>query len=206
MSIERRIPWWLRRLAFRRDVLFRAGGDGRDVYLTFDDGPIPESTPDLLEMLAQAGACATFFMVADNARRYPHLHRAVIEAGHAVGNHTFHHRPPYKDSVDGLMEDVELADSFLHSSLFRPPHGLMWPAQQKALADAGYTVVMFDLNTLDYKPGITPARIVEIVERGVRPGCIINFHDSLKSIAKLRVALPEILAILRSQGYSFRTL
>lgn len=206
MRIDERIPWWLRKIAFRREVLFRVDGTERTVYLTFDDGPIPESTPELLAILAEAGASATFFMVADNARRYPHLHRAVVAAGHAVGNHTYHHRPPYKDSVAEMMQDVALADKYLRSRLFRPPHGLMGRRQQKALSDAGYRVVMFDLNTLDYKPGRTAREIVESVSRNVRPGCVINMHDSLKSIDKLREALPEILALLRSRGYRFEKL
>lgn len=201
-----RIPWILRLLAFRRDVIFRVRGGKPSVYLTFDDGPIPESTPELLQMLADADAKATFFMVADNARKYPHLHKAVVDAGHAVGNHTFHHRPPFKDSMEEFMRDVALADSYLHSRIFRPPHGLMRPSQQKALIDAGYKVVMFDLNTLDYRADQTPEGITDLVGRYVRPGSVINFHDSLKSIAKLREALPGVLRILRERGYAFSTI
>lgn len=186
--------------------MFRAEGEKSSVYLTFDDGPIPESTPLLLGMLREADAKATFFMVADNARRYPHLHKAVVDEGHAVGNHTFHHRPPYKDGLKKLMDDVSLADSYLGSRLFRPPHGLMTLRQQKALHDAGYRIVMFDLNTGDYRPDRTPEEIVRAVEKYVRPGCVINMHDSLKSIDKLRVALPEILRILRQRGYTFEVL
>lgn len=201
-----RIPAILRLLAFRRDVIFRVGDGKPSVYLTFDDGPIPESTPELLRMLADADAKATFFMVADNARRYPHLHNAVIDAGHSIGNHTFHHRPPFKDSMEEFMRDVALADSYLHSRIFRPPHGLMWPSQQKALIDVGYKVVMFDLNTLDYRADQTPEGITDLVGRYVRPGCVINFHDSLKSIAKLREALPSVLRLLRDRGYAFSTI
>lgn len=196
----------LRLLAFRRDVLFRVGGGEPSVYLTFDDGPIPESTPELLRMLDEAGAKATFFMVADNARRYPHLLGEVLAAGHAVGNHTYHHRPPYKGSTEALMQDVALADSYLHSPLFRPPHGLMRRSQQKALADAGYQVVMFDLNTLDYRRDQTPQGVIDLVDRYVRPGCIINFHDSLKSIDKLRIALPQVLDMLAGRGFVFEKL
>lgn len=201
-----RIPWILRLFAFRRDVMFRVEGEKPSVYLTFDDGPIPQSTPELLAMLAAEDAKATFFEVADNVRKYPHLHKAVIEAGHAVGNHTFHHRPPFRESVDSMMADVALADTYVHSRLFRPPHGLMTPRQQKALSKAGYRVVMFDLNTCDYRADRSAREVVDSVRRRVRPGCIINFHDSLKSIGKLRTALPEILRLLRERGYSFKLL
>ena len=208
---QERIPWILRFPAFRRDVLFRVPDGGTrfslgepkpSVYLTFDDGPIPESTPWLLQTLEEHGAKATFFMVADNARRYPALFRAVVDAGHAVGNHTFHHRPPFRQTTEEMLADVRLADETLHSRLFRPPHGLILRHQQKALSDAGYKVVMFDLNTLDYRVDRTPEAILASVKANVRPGCIINLHDSLKSIAKLKRCLPEILDHLRSQGYA----
>jgi len=199
---QERIPSLLRHFAFLRDVWFRVDVDRKAVYLTFDDGPIPQSTPWLLETLAGHGAYATFFMVADNARRYPELHRAVVEAGHAVGNHTFHHVPPMRQSIKEMMEDVALADDILHSRLFRPPHGLIGRRQQQALLDAGYQMVMFDLNVLDYLADRTPEEIVESVRKNVRPGCIINFHDSLKSIDKLKTALPAVLRLLKEQGYA----
>ena len=199
---QERIPWILRFSAFRRDVKFRLNDGKPSVYLTFDDGPIPESTPWLLKTLAEYGAKATFFMVADNARRYPELYKAVVDAGHSIGNHTFHHKPPFRQSVKEMMADVALADNILHSKLFRPPHGLILPSQQKALSEAGYSIVMFDLNTLDYRADRTPEEILASVIRNVRPGCIINLHDSLKSIDKLKLCLPAILSHLTSQGYS----
>ena len=214
---QERIPWILRFSAFRRDVRFRLDDGKPSVYLTFDDGPIPESTPWLLQTLAEYDAKATFFMVADNARRYPDLFKAVVEAGHAIGNHTYHHRPPFRQTTAEMMADVRLADEIflrlktqdlrlktqdLRLNLFRPPHGLILRSQQKALQEAGYTIVMFDLNTLDYRADRTPQQILDSVIRHVRPGSIINFHDSLKSIDKLRLCLPPILENLLSQGYS----
>lgn len=199
---QERIPWILRFSAFRRDVTFRMNDGKPSVYLTFDDGPIPESTPWLLKTLEEYGAKATFFMVADNVRKYPHLHKAVVDAGHSIGNHTFHHRPPFRQSIEEMMDDVRLADDILHSRIFRPPHGLILPSQQKALADAGYRIVMFDLNTLDYRADRTPQQIIDSVSRHVRPGCIINFHDSLKSIGKLQIALPAILKHLQARNFS----
>lgn len=203
---QERLPWILRFPAFRRDVLFRVPGGKPSVYLTFDDGPIPESTPWLLKTLREYGAKATFFMVADNARRYPDLFKAVIADGHAVGNHTFHHQPPFRQNLKQMMADVRLADEIIRSRLFRPPHGLILRHQQKALQEAGYTIVMFDLNTLDYRADRTPDGILSSVMRNVRPGCIINLHDSLKSIDKLKICLSEILDFLISQGYSLEAL
>lgn len=198
---QERIPLLLRKFAFSGDTLFRADESARNVFLTFDDGPIPESTPWLLETLAAHDAKATFFMVADNARRYPELHRQVMEEGHAVGNHTFHHVPPYKQTTEEFMDDVRLADSVLHSGLFRPPHGLIWRGQQAALAREGYRMVMFDLNTLDYRADRDARHVAETIRRYVRPGSIVNLHDSLKSIGKLKKALPEVLSFLKEEGY-----
>lgn len=199
---QQRFPALVRLLAFRRDTLFRVAEDGQPtVYLTFDDGPIPESTPWILDTLERYDAKATFFMVADNARRYPDLYKAVVEAGHAVGNHTFHHVPPYRQSVGEFMADVRLAAEYVDSRLFRPPHGLIKRSQQRALAAAGYRMVMFDLNTLDYRADRTAAQVEECVRRYVRPGCIVNMHDSLKSIAKLKTALPRIIDGLQRAGY-----
>lgn len=200
---QERIPWILRFPAFRRDVIFRLDDGKPSVYLTFDDGPIPESTPWLLKALEEYDAKATFFMVADNARRYPDLLKQVVDAGHAIGNHTFHHKPPFCQDNDKFIADVALADEVLHSRLFRPPHGLIKRSQQKALSNAGYKIIMFDLNTLDYRSDRTPEQIIESVDKNVRHGCIINFHDSLKSIDKLKTALPSILSLLRSRGYDF---
>ncbi|MDE7347554.1 MAG: polysaccharide deacetylase family protein [Muribaculaceae bacterium] len=211
---QERIPWILRFPVFRREVLFRVEDGKPSVYLTFDDGPIPESTPWLLKTLEEHGAKATFFMVADNARRYPELFRAVVKAGHAVGNHTFHHIPPFRQSTDEMLADVRLAEETflrlkaqdLRLNLFRPPHGLILRRQQKALSEAGYRIVMFDLNTLDYRADRTPEAILASVKANVRPGCIINLHDSLKSIEKLKRCLPEILDYLVSQGYAMAPL
>ena len=198
--------------------MFRVEDGKPSVYLTFDDGPIPESTPWLLKTLEEYGAKATFFMVADNARRYPYLFRAVVDAGHAVGNHTFHHKPPYRQTVEEMMADIRLADEMLASlweggfptaprvRLFRPPHGLILPHQQKALSEADYRIVMFDLNTLDYRADRTPQQILDSVIRNVRPGCIINLHDSLKSIDKLKQCLPQILRHLKAEGYALESL
>ena len=197
---QERIPWILRRCFFREDVIFRMEETTPSVYLTFDDGPIPESTPYILEILGDFGVKGTFFMVADNARRYPELFRKVVESGHAVGNHTFHHVPPFRQSVGEMMDDVALADEILGSRLFRPPHGLITREQQNALAGAGYRIMMFDLNTLDYRADRTADEIVRSVAENVRPGSVINMHDSLKSIGKLRTALPEVLKVLRRRG------
>lgn len=197
-------PEWLRRLMGRGLYRVPETEDGtRKVYLTFDDGPIPEATPWILDTLDRYGVKATFFMVADNARRYPHLAEEVRKRGHAVGNHTFHHIQAGKHLPGSYMRDVEEADRILHTPLFRPPHGWCSPMKRHRLEKAGYKVVMFDVVTRDYSRYTDSARILENVKRHTRPGSVIVFHDSLKSIDKLREALPASIEWLKSEGYGF---
>ena len=176
---------------------------GKDVYLTFDDGPIPEVTPKVLAILDKYGIKATFFMVGDNVRKYPEIFKQVVDAGHRIGNHTFNHIGGFKHSISFYSKNAEKADALLHSNLFRPPHGWMrW--DQYAWLGRKYRIVMWDLVTRDYSKWMTAEGVVNNVKRYTRNGSIITFHDSLKSIDKLRTALPESIEWLKSQGYEFK--
>lgn len=183
-------------------ALYRIETRRKEVFLTFDDGPIPEATPWILDCLDRYDAKATFFMVGDNARRYPHLLRDVRERGHAIGNHTMHHLQAARVNTRDYLADVAEADAYLHTPLFRAPHGWLRRPQATALR-RHFRLVMYDLVTRDYSRYIDAAGITERVRRYTRPGSIIVFHDSLKSIAKLHTALPESLEWLRSEGYVF---
>lgn len=174
------------------------------VYLTFDDGPIPEATPFILDTLAEFGIHATFFMVGDNVRKHPELYRRVVEEGHRIGNHTFHHMGGFKHSVKTYNADAEQANELLHTNLFRPPHGWM-RLDQYIWLGRKYRIVMWDLVTRDYSKWMTADGVLANVKRYARNGSIITFHDSLKSIEKLRFALPESIKWLKEQGYSFKT-
>ncbi|MBD5208154.1 MAG: polysaccharide deacetylase family protein [Bacteroidales bacterium] len=182
---------------------FRRKGEGeRMVYLTFDDGPIPEATPEVLDILDRYGVKATFFMVGDNVRKYPALLEEVKRRGHRVGNHTMHHLQGSGVTTRTYLRDVCEADELIGSDLFRPPHGWLRPRQTLALRSK-YRIVMFDLVTRDYSKHVDAPGVVENVKRYSRPGTIIVFHDSLKSIHKLRTALPESIEWLMSRGYEF---
>ncbi len=193
---------WLRWLY--RGALWRMDRTERAVYLTFDDGPIPESTPFILDALARHGAKATFFMVGENVERHPDLFQRIKDEGHQVGNHTFNHWSGARHSTKAYFENAEMANALIGSHLFRPPHGWMRLPQYMSL-EKRYTIVMWDLVTRDYSKWMTADGVLENVRRYARNGSIITFHDSLKSIDKLRLALPGALAWLRDQGYEFRT-
>ena len=185
-------------------ALWRIAPEEKAVYLTFDDGPIPEATPFILDVLDRFDARATFFMVGDNVRKYPHLLQEVRHRGHRVGNHTYHHIGGFKWNNRWYLDDVRQADELLHTDLFRPPHGWMRPWQYKQLRRNGMKIVMWDLVTRDYSRYVSADEVLDNVKRFARPGSIITFHDSLKSIEKLKHALPEALAWLTMQGYEFR--
>ncbi len=174
------------------------------VYLTFDDGPIPESTPFILETLARYGVKATFFMVGENVLRYHDLYRRIVAEGHQVGNHTFNHLGAYKHWALTYYNNIEKANELIGAHLFRPPHGWMrhsvyWWALRK------YRIIMWDLVTRDYSKWLTADDVYRNVKRYARNGSIITFHDSLKSIDKLKTALPASIEWLKSKGYEFKT-
>ena len=185
-------------------ALWRMDRRQRAVYLTFDDGPIPESTPFILDTLSHYGVKATFFMVGDNVRKYPELYERIVAEGHQVGNHTHNHIGGFSHTLHEYSYNVEKANAYIKSHLFRPPHGWMRLAQY-ALLSRRYKVVMWDLVTRDYSKWMTARGVFNNVVRYARPGSIITFHDSLKSIDKLQFALPESLKWLKKQGYEFKT-
>lgn len=174
------------------------------VYITFDDGPIPESTPFILQTLAEFGVRATFFMVGDNVRKYPELYKQIVAAGHQVGNHTYHHLGGFKHLAKTYIDDVERANDLIGSHLFRPPHGCMTHTEFLWLKRK-YRIVMWDLVTRDYSKWLTADEVYDNVRKYARNGSIITFHDSLRSIGKLRTALPRSLKWLKDQGFEFKT-
>ncbi|MBR3445050.1 MAG: polysaccharide deacetylase family protein, partial [Prevotella sp.] len=186
-------------------AMWRMKKDEQTVYLTFDDGPIPESTPFILETLAEFGIKATFFMVGENVKRHPELYERIVAEGHQVGNHTFNHLGAFKHWTITYIINTFKANELIHAHLFRPPHGWMRPSEYYWLRKE-FRVVMWDVVTRDYSKWMTADGVVNNVKRYVRNGSIITFHDSLKSIDKLRTALPESIRWLKEQGYAFKTI
>ena len=185
-------------------AIWRMDRNERAVYLTFDDGPIPESTPFILNTLDEFGIKATFFMVGENVLRYHDLYNLIIQAGHQVGNHTFNHLGAFKHWAVTYVINTEKANELIHSHLFRPPHGVMRFSEYWWLKRR-YKIVMWDLVTRDYSKWMTAEDILNNVKRYARNGSFITFHDSLKSIEKLHYALPAAIRWLKEQGYEFRT-
>ena len=173
------------------------------VYLTFDDGPIPESTPFILETLRKYDVKATFFMVGENVLRYHDLYNQIIEEGHQVGNHTFNHIGSFKHWTITYVINTHKANELIHSHLFRPPHGFMRWTEYMILRNK-YRMVMWDVVTRDYSKRLDGAEVFEKVKKYVRNGSIITFHDSLKSERNMKYALPRSIDWLLEQGYEFK--
>ena len=172
----------------------------RTVYLTFDDGPIPEVTPWVLDILDKYNVKATFFMVGDNVRRHPWLFDEIKRRGHSYGNHTMHHLKAMKTLTPEYIHDIDEANEYIDSSLFRPPHGLMRRSQAKAVKER-YNIVMYDIVTRDYSRKQNGYDVLANVKNFTRNGSIIVFHDSLRAEYNLKFALPLAIEWLKSEGY-----
>lgn len=185
------------------DALWRMSKHERAVYLTFDDGPIPEVTPRVLDILDTYHIKATFFMVGDNVRKHPTEFQMVKDRGHRIGNHTFNHIGGLRHGIRGYLNNIDKANTYLHTDLVRPPYGwLKW--EQYFFLRRHYQLVMWDLVTRDYSKRLNAKQVLWNVRHYTRPGSIITFHDSLKSQDKLWFALPRSIEWLQSQGYEFK--
>ena len=202
-------------------AVWRMDPNEKAVYLTFDDGPIPEVTPWVLDLLDKHNIKATFFMVGDNIRKHPDEFRMVVERGHRIGNHTFNHIRGFEYTAKNYLGNTEQAKIFmemggdincnvekvLYPLLFRPPHGHMFANQYLTLKRT-YKIVMWDLVTRDYSKKLRGPQVLANVMRYARNGSIITFHDSLKSWCNgnLQYALPRAIDFLKEEGYEFKVL
>ncbi|MBP5368951.1 MAG: polysaccharide deacetylase family protein [Bacteroidales bacterium] len=177
--------------------------EGRKViYITIDDGPIPELTPQTLKTLAEFGAKATFFCVGENVQRYPDIYQQIINGGHSVGNHTFNHLKGSRSKIDEYVHNMHLADQYIKSSLFRPPHGILRKSQARII-NKEKKIVLWDVLTEDYDRRITPEQCWKNVERNTTSGSIIVFHDNIKAEPRQKYALRKTLEYYSQLGYVF---
>ncbi len=162
------------------------------VFLTFDDGPTPGITEWILSTLDKYDAKATFFLLGRNVEMYPDLYRRIVEAGHAVGNHTYSHQKGWKMSLERYVEDVEFANGFIESNLFRPPYAQITPSQARFLGRR-YKLIMWDVLSRDYSGQVSPRGCLHNVVKYLAPGSVVVFHDSQKSFRNMSYALPRVL-------------
>lgn len=202
-----KIPFWIP-LVFPR-YTWRLPTNERVVYLTFDDGPHPQITPFVLDLLGQHGAKGTFFCIGKNVVAHPEVYQRILAQGHAVGNHTFEHLNGLKVSNQMYLDGVRKAAGVIESKLFRPPYGRIrgiQATQIKRLLGAGARIVMWDVLSADFDRGLSPEKCLERVLKHARAGSIIVLHDSEKAFPNLREILPQILQVLGAKGFRFATI
>lgn len=179
--------------------------EGRDVFLTFDDGPTPGITEWILDELARWDAKATFFCLGANVERHPELYERILAEGHRVGNHTYNHRKGWQSGNVSYAANVLRAAEFIDSDLFRPPYGRIMRRQARLLAPR-YRIVMWNVISRDYNARLTPEQCLFNVVGHVRAGDIVVFHDSVKAFRNMSFALPEVLRHLQERGMTSKTI
>lgn len=187
---------------FLRSTVWRIPNERNEVFITFDDGPHPSTTPFILETLLKFNAKATFFCIGKNVDRYPELFKAILQQGHAVGNHTYSHLKGWKTKNKEYFSDIELAAHHVQGNLFRPPYGQIKLSQIKHLK-LQYKLVFWSVLSWDFLESLAPEKCLNNVLSKTKSGDIVVFHDSVKAFPRMSYALPTVLEVLEKKGYNF---
>lgn len=185
-------------------AIWRMAKDEKTIYLTFDDGPIPQLTEWVLDQLKQFKVKATFFCVGANIVKNPAIFQRIKEEGHVVANHTMFHSKGFKKTVGDYVKEVEECKKLVENNLFRPPYGQLKPSQYKALKEKGYKIILWDVISYDFEK-ISEQQVAKNVLNNTRNGSIVLFHDNIKAEKNIKHALPLFLEHFLSKGYSFKT-
>lgn len=187
------------------NAIWNIPSESKVVYLTFDDGPTPNVTNEVLKQLDDFQAKATFFCIGKNIDNHPDLFDLIKKSGHHVGSHTYSHLNGWKTNQNDYLRDYEKGKLSVKTNLFRPPYGriLLKPLQVIQQQDR---VIMWDILTKDYNSQIRPEQILKTIKKHLHPGAIIVFHDSIKAAKNLRTVLPPLLQYLKEEGYAMHTI
>ena len=185
--------------------IWRVETEKPSIYLTFDDGPIPELTPWILDVLKKYNVRATFFCVGDNVTKHNNIAERILHEGHRLGNHTNNHLKGWKTSNNLYFENIQICDSKIHSNLFRPPYGRLKISQYKNLKK-DYKIIFWDVLSHDYSSKISPETCLNNSVKYTRKGSIIVFHDNIKAEKNLRYTLPLYIEHFLDLNYKFELL
>lgn len=186
------------------NLIWRLRSKEKHIYLSFDDGPIPESTPWTLALLKKESIKASFFCVGENVKKHPKLYEQILEQGHSVGNHTYNHIRGLTHSTSEYIKNVDKAKQYISSNLFRPPYGMIKKSQIKKLNN--YRIIMWDILSEDYRNDISYDDCLKKIIKQTRKGSIVLFHNNIKSEKKMRHVLVRYIEFLKSKGYIFKKL
>ena len=204
-----------------------AGEQSGEIYLTFDDGPIPELTPWVLQQLSQYNAKATFFCIGENVKRHPEIFQKILSEKHSIGNHTNSHLNGWKTNKKVYLNNIEKAEvnfessviglgspneletagnNSLKTSLFRPPYGKIRPSQANKILNKGYDIIMWDVLSGDFDLSLSKENCLKNVLTNTESGSIVVFHDSEKAFKNLEYVLPKVLEYFTEKGYVFKSI
>ncbi|MBH13973.1 MAG: polysaccharide deacetylase family protein [Leeuwenhoekiella sp.] len=183
----------------------------KTLYLTFDDGPIPEVTPWVLELLKAYNAEATFFCIGDNISKNPEIFQQLVSSSHSIGNHTYNHLKGWKTNTETYLANAFKTEEIISrfatpQKLFRPPYGKIKRSQAKALKKRGYHIIMYDAIAYDWDQKLNGKTCADYIINNAQPGSIVVFHDSLKAEKNMKIALPMVLQHFTKAGYTFKPL
>lgn len=198
-----KIPKFLTKIGLT--MIWYGSNEDKTVYLTFDDGPVPDVTPWVLDQLKLYEQKATFFCVGENVEKYPKIFQRILEEGHSVGNHTFHHLNSWKSGHQAYLNDISLCDNVLSSQLFRPPYGKLTLRQLNTLSKSK-NIIMWSILSGDFDSKLTPNDCLQNVIKNLEKGSIIVFHDSIKAKVNLNYVLPKLLTHFSEQGIKSKNL
>lgn len=195
--------------SFYKDYTWRLGTKKKELFLTFDDGPIPEITPFVLDELKKHQAKATFFCIGKKIVKYPKLFQRIIDEGHTIGNHTQDHLNGWKTANKTYVESVEKCNEAINKTnitnqkLFRPPYGKIKKSQAKELISKGYKIIMWSILSGDFDTSLPKETCLKNVLKNTVKGDVVVFHDSKKSAEKVSYTLPLVLKHFKEKGFEF---
>jgi peptidoglycan/xylan/chitin deacetylase (PgdA/CDA1 family) len=196
---------------FYPSLIWRMPEDRRELYLTFDDGPVSGPTEFVLDLLEKKNCKATFFCIGDNIRKFPTVFQSIQRGNHAVGNHTYNHMNGWTTNLINYIENVRKCDAEIRKAgserlvtCFRPPYGRINRKQIAALPQ--YKIIMWDVLTHDYNQSLSPDACLRRSIKATRNGSIIVFHDSLKAERNMTYMLPRFIDHFLEKGYQFKSL
>ncbi len=205
--------------AFYPDFVWKVKSAEKAIYLTFDDGPIPEVTEFVLDELAKFQAKATFFCIGDNIKKHPDVFKKVISQGHSIGNHTFNHLKGWKTEDELYLQNFQQCEAIIETSdyyslaqntvlakkKFRPPYGRIKKSQATDILPS-HDIIMWDVLSGDFSKDLSPEKVLQKTIRYTESGSIVLFHDSIKANKNMSYALPRVLSHFSEKGFTFKAL